>query len=134
MRLAKSEAPAESSQTPSSIIRLWPLIALGGLFASWLLYPAIGSIAQSLSLAKIWDGLWPLLIGAALALALRLWGDRLPRAPEGDSVVVAEAAFKASFALGALFESLDTRLRRWPAGGLSLLAIALLLAALAARS
>jgi hypothetical protein len=48
-------------------------------------------------------------------------------------VVVAEAAFKASFALGALFESCDARLRRWPAGGLSLLAIALLLAALAAR-
>ena len=70
------------------------------------------------------------MIGGALALALRRWGASLPRIPEGDTIVAAEAAFSASFALSRLFESLDTRLRQWPAASLSLLAIALLLAAM----
>ena len=81
----------------------------------------------------MWDGLWPLVIGAALALALQRWGASLPRIPEGDTVIAAEAAFKASFALSKFFENLDARLRLWPAGGLSLLAIALILAAMAAH-
>ena len=67
-----------------------------------------------MTFAKVWDGLWPIMIGAALALALRRWGASLPRIPEGDTVVAAEAAFKASFALSGFFESLDARLRQWP--------------------
>ena len=72
------------------------------------------------------------MIGAVLALGLRRWGSRLPRIPEGDTVVAAEAAFKESFAVGGFFDSLDVRLRRWPVASLSLLAVALALAATAA--
>ena len=86
----------------------------------------------AVSVSKLWDGLWPLMIGAALALALRRWGAGLPRIPEGDMVVGPRLAFTASFALSAFFESLDARLRQWPVAGLSLLAIALVLAAMAA--
>ncbi len=130
MRLARESVPVE--RMPASIVRFWPFIALGAIFVPWLLYPAIGDLAGVVDLAKLWDGLWPVLIGAALALGLRRWRDALPRIPAGDTVVAAEVAFKASFALSALFESLDARLRRWPAAGLSLVAIALLLAAMAA--
>jgi multicomponent Na+:H+ antiporter subunit A len=56
---------------------------------------------------------------------LWLWGHRLPRIPEGAG----EAAFDASTAFGAAFERMDLRLRQWPAAGLSLLAVALILAA-----
>jgi multicomponent Na+:H+ antiporter subunit A len=69
------------------------------------------------------------LIGAALAPGLWLWGNRLPRVPEGDIIVAGEAAFRASSAFGAALERMDARLRQWPAAGLSLLAIAIVLTA-----
>jgi formate hydrogenlyase subunit 3/multisubunit Na+/H+ antiporter MnhD subunit len=133
MLLAWTTDPVARAQTPAAIPRFWPFIAAGALFIPWLLFPAIGDFSSAVDLAKLWDGLWPLLIGATLALGLRRWGEKLPRIPEGDTVVAAEAAFKASFAVSRLFENLDARLRLWPAGGLSLLAIALVLAAMAAH-
>jgi hypothetical protein len=72
-------------------------------------------------------------IGAALALGLARWGEKLPQVPAGDIAVVAEAAFKSSFALSGPVEKADSRLRSFPAGGLSLLAIALIIAAMAAH-
>ena len=71
------------------------------------------------------EALWPVLIGAALAPGLWLWGNRLPRVPEGDIVVAEEAAFRASYAFGAALERVDARLRQWPARALSLLAVAI---------
>jgi formate hydrogenlyase subunit 3/multisubunit Na+/H+ antiporter MnhD subunit len=130
-RLAGTASWDEETEAPTAIVRFWPAIAIGAIFAPWLLYPAVGNPLDAASVSTLWDGLWPILIGAALALALRRWGASLPRIPEGDTVVAAEAAFKASFALSGFFESLDARLRRWPAASLSLLAIALLLAAMA---
>jgi formate hydrogenlyase subunit 3/multisubunit Na+/H+ antiporter MnhD subunit len=47
--------------------------------------------------------------------------------------ILAEAAFRASFGLSGFFESLDAPFRQWPVASLSLLAIALLLAAIAAN-
>jgi formate hydrogenlyase subunit 3/multisubunit Na+/H+ antiporter MnhD subunit len=131
VRLAASASQAETPPVSAAIVRLWPAVALGAILVPWLLYPAVGALSESASIAKLWDGLWPLVIGAALALALRRWRSRLPQIPEGDTVVAAEAAFKASFALSGLFESLDARLRQWPVAGLSLLAIILVLAAAA---
>jgi multicomponent Na+:H+ antiporter subunit A len=77
------------------------------------------------------EALWPVLSGAALVPGLWLWGDRLPRVPEGDIIVKEEAAFHASYAFGAALKRMDARLRQWPAAGLSLLAVALILAAAA---
>jgi formate hydrogenlyase subunit 3/multisubunit Na+/H+ antiporter MnhD subunit len=130
--LAGTSSRDEETEAPASIVRFWPAIAIGAIFMPWLLYPAVGNPLDAASVATIWDGLWPLAIGAALALALRRWGASLPRIAEGDTVVAAEAAFRASFALSGFFESLDARLRQWPAASLSLLAIGLLLAAMAA--
>jgi hypothetical protein len=133
MRLAKTAPADETSRSPAAISRFWPLFALGAILIPWLFYPTVGDLADAFSLAKLWDGLWPLGIGAVLALGLQRWGEKLPRVPAGDTVVLAEAAFKSSFALSGLFEKTDARLRGFPAGGLSLLAIALILAALAAH-
>jgi hypothetical protein len=132
MRLTRSVPQDELAQTPASIVRLWPAIALGAILIPWLLYAAVGQLSEAVTLAKLWDGLWPLIIGGTLALALRRWGASLPRIPEGDTAVAAEAAFKASFAWGRFFEILETRLRQWPAASLTLLTIALVLAAMAA--
>ena len=105
-------------------------MALASVVIPWLLYPAIGGdIADALTPATALEALWPALSGAALALGLWLWGHLLPRIPEGDIIVAGEAAFDASTAFGAAFERMDLRLRQWPAAGLSLLAVALILAA-----
>ena len=133
MRLAKTAPADETSRIPAAIPRFWPFFALGAILIPWLFYPAIGDLSDALTLAKLWDGLWPVGIGAVLALGLQRWGQKLPRIPAGDTVVVAEAAFKSSFALSGFFEKGDSRLRGFPAGGLSLLTIALILAALAAH-
>ncbi len=130
-RLAGTASRDEETEAPTAIVRFWPAIAIGAIFVPWLLYPAVGNPLDAVSVAALWDGLWPIMIGAGLALALRRWGAGLPRIPEGDTVVAAEAAFNSSFALSGFFESLDARLRRWPVASLSLLAIALLLAAMA---
>jgi hypothetical protein len=50
---------------------------------------------------------------------------------KGTSIVKEEAAFRASYVFGAAFERMDARLRQWPAAGLSLLTVALILAAAA---
>jgi len=131
-RLAGTASRDEPAAAPTWIVRRWPAIVVGAIFVPWLLYPAVGDLLDALTISTVWDGVWPILIGAALSLALWRWGDSFPRIPEGDTIVAAEAAFKASFALSGLFESLDARLRQWPAASVSLLAAALILAAAAA--
>ena len=131
-RLAGTSSGGEETEGPAAIVRFWPAIAIGAIFIPWLLYPAIGNPLNTATVPTVWDGLWPIAIGAALALALRRWGASLPRIAEGDTIVAVETAFNSGFALGGLLERLDARLRQWPAASLSLLTIALLLAAMAA--
>ena len=103
-------------------------MAFASVLIPWLLYPAVGGdIAEALKPAAFLEALWPVLSGAVLAPGLWFWGNRLPRVPIGDIVIKEEAAFRASYTFGAAFERLDLRLRHWPAAGLSLLAVALIL-------
>jgi formate hydrogenlyase subunit 3/multisubunit Na+/H+ antiporter MnhD subunit len=128
MRLARLPA-ADRVGAPSGRLWSWAALAVAALLIPCLLYAAIGSPAEALEPAKLWDAIWPMLIGAALAVGLWAVGDRLPRIPAGDIVVAEEAAFRASLSLGPMFERADRGLREWPAAGLCLLVIALALAA-----
>jgi formate hydrogenlyase subunit 3/multisubunit Na+/H+ antiporter MnhD subunit len=128
IRLARSAR----AQTASSTTRLasWLALAAASMVVPWLMFPTIGQdLGDSLSAGALWDATWPVLVGAAVAAALRAAGDPLPPIPAGDLVVAQEAAFRASAPLAALFERLDWGVRQWPAAGLSLLTIALALAA-----
>jgi formate hydrogenlyase subunit 3/multisubunit Na+/H+ antiporter MnhD subunit len=128
MRLARSPA-AERVGTPRGRLWSWLAMAIAALLVPWLMFAAIGSPAEAIEPAKLWDAIWPMLIGAALAGALWAAGDRLPRIPAGDIVVAEEAAFRASLSLEAAFEGADRGLREWPAAGLALLMVALALVA-----
>jgi formate hydrogenlyase subunit 3/multisubunit Na+/H+ antiporter MnhD subunit len=128
MRLAGLPA-ADRIGAPSGRRWSWAALAVAALLIPWLLYAAIGSPAEALEPAKLWDAVWPMLIGAALAVGLWAVGDRLLRIPAGDIVVAEEAAFRASMSLGPMFERADRGLREWPAAGLALLMVALALAA-----
>jgi hypothetical protein len=99
------------------------------------LYPAVDDVAKVLEPVALWDGFWPVVLGAGLVLVQRRLDWRLPEIPAGDGIVVYEAAFARLMALGPSLEATDARLRQWPiAGVLFLLTIlALLGAGLSAR-
>jgi formate hydrogenlyase subunit 3/multisubunit Na+/H+ antiporter MnhD subunit len=116
-----------ATESPTALVRFWPAAALGALLLPYGLYPFVGDLSDALSLSKLWDGLWPVIVGALLALGLARAADRLPRIPIGDAIAPIEAAFDRSLGAGALFDRLDAAFRRWPAAGLALLAIVLAL-------
>ncbi len=125
-RLAQTTSKDPEAKAPLGLALPWLAMALAAVLVPWLLYPATGSrLADAMTPAAFWDALWPILIGAMLALALRPFGDRLPRWPAGDIVVAGEAAVRASTALGPAFARADGEIRRWPAAALSLLGIAI---------
>jgi len=128
-RLARTPRAERASASPE---RLWSWLVLAALsmLVPWLMFPAIGgSLADTVAAGTLWDALWPMLIGAALAGAFWAMGEPAPRIPPGDIVVAEEAAFRGLAPLGALAERIDWTFRQWPAAGLSLLTIALALAA-----
>lgn len=129
-RLAQTASHDAEAKAPLGLALPWLATALASVLVPWLLYPATGGdIAEALTPAALWDALWPVLIGAALALALRPFGARLPRVPAGDIVAAGEAAVRASFAAGAALEQADGEIRQWPVAALSLLTIAIVLGA-----
>jgi formate hydrogenlyase subunit 3/multisubunit Na+/H+ antiporter MnhD subunit len=126
-RLSRS-GDYEATSSPASLVRSWPALAVGALFLPYLLFPFVGDFGDAFSLAKLWDGLWPVLAGGVLSLGFLRVADLVPPIPTGDTVVVGEAAFEGSLRAGALFDGVDATFRRWPAAGLALLTIVLALA------
>ena len=124
-RMAKEPIAASPARLSSCLA-----LVVASFVVPWLMYPALGGdLADALAAGTLWDAIWPMLVGAAIAAALWALGNSLPRVPAGDIVVAQEAAFRGLAPLGALVERLDWGLRQWPAAGLSLLTIALALAA-----
>jgi formate hydrogenlyase subunit 3/multisubunit Na+/H+ antiporter MnhD subunit len=117
--------PGAAQETPASLVRLWPAVALGAILLPWAFYPEVGDASKALEAGEILDGLWPVALGAGLALGLRRIS--LPHVPIGDSIVLQERAFHGLLNIGPTLGTLDARLRQWPAAGVSLLLIILAL-------
>jgi formate hydrogenlyase subunit 3/multisubunit Na+/H+ antiporter MnhD subunit len=128
MRLARLPAAERAGASPG-LLWSWAALAVAALLIPWLMLPAVGGPAEAFEPAKLWDAVWPMLVGAVIAAGVWTAGDKLPRIPAGDIVVAEEAAFRASLSLGAAFERADRGLREWPAAGLALLMVALALVA-----
>ena len=130
-RLAPAASEEAQGTAPGSLALPWLATALAAVTAPWALFPAIGSgtFAQVFSPSALWSAIWPVLLGALLALALRRFRHRVPRLPEGDLVVFAPLLEHIARASGDMLERLDSRSRQWPVAGVSLLAAALILAA-----
>jgi formate hydrogenlyase subunit 3/multisubunit Na+/H+ antiporter MnhD subunit len=128
-RLVQTAAQDSEVVAPAGLISLWLVMAFAALAVPWALYPVAesGTLLDALTLGALWEALWPILIGAALAVGLWRWGYRLPHVPEGDVVVAYESAARAAVTCGEAMERADRYLRKWPAAGLSLLAVAILL-------
>jgi formate hydrogenlyase subunit 3/multisubunit Na+/H+ antiporter MnhD subunit len=124
IRLAEPP-PAAAQECPASLIHFWPAVALGAILLPWAFYSAVGD--ASYGFGDLVDGLWPVALGVGLALVLVRTGRSPPRVPVGDSIVLEEAAFHRLLSVGPSLETLDARLRQWPAAGVSLLLIILAL-------
>jgi len=94
------------------------------------------TMSNPFGLDGVGKALWPILGGAGLAILLGRWEPRLVRAPFANVLVaIVSPARRVVLALGGMIERIDGVLRQWPAAGISLLMLVLLLgvAMLAAR-
>lgn len=132
-RVAAMPAPVTPAALPGRLRWPWLIVAAASVVVPWALYLTVmsGSVAYALSPATLWASLWPVVLGAALAAAVRRWGSRLPRVPDGDVVVlIAARVERVAGRTGAALEWLDGALRQWPVAILSLLAVSIILTAL----
>ncbi|MFO0875692.1 MAG: proton-conducting transporter membrane subunit [Phycisphaerales bacterium] len=131
-RVAAGAAPDTEASPPAGIEAPWLAMAIAAVAVPWMLCSIATGAAPTEALAPkaLWASLWPVLVGAALAVALWRLGARLPRVPEGDVLVAGERAARSIAARGALLEPVDLALRRWPVAGMALLAMLIALGAM----
>jgi formate hydrogenlyase subunit 3/multisubunit Na+/H+ antiporter MnhD subunit len=131
VRLRASAATEAQSAAPPGLWLPWLAMAVASIAVPWTLYylAPLGVLPDPLAPKYLWEALWPVAIGAMLAVVLARAGDRLPRIPEGDIAVAIDAAARSAVAWSGRLERVDGVLRQWPAAGLSLLLLAIALGA-----
>jgi hypothetical protein len=127
-RLAMAEV-AGNRPAPAGLLLPWLAMAAAALLMPWLLYaPAgLGSATAAFDPQALWQALWPVVTGVALALGLRGRADRLPSIPEGDIAAGVEPALRIFRGMGARLDGLDCVLRRWSVASIALVLVAIAL-------
>ncbi|MBK9116865.1 MAG: NADH/ubiquinone/plastoquinone (complex I) [Betaproteobacteria bacterium] len=130
-RVQTVAATAPDARAAPGLAGPWLAMAAASLVVPWALYAMLplGTAGDAFAPYALWAGLWPVLIGGALAIALARWGAGLPRVPDGDVVVVIDGAVRGASAATPRAVAADAVLRRWPAATLLLVGIAAALAA-----
>jgi len=94
--------------------------------APWDAYLPVPAASSPFTLAAFSGTLWPILGGGVLAILLGRWNDiRLGK----RIVAVLGPARRAAVGLGTMVERIDGALRHWPAAGLALLMVSIVLGA-----
>jgi multicomponent Na+:H+ antiporter subunit A len=109
------------AKAAAGLVVPWLTVAAGSIIMPWALYliPS-GTLPDPLAPSAVWKALWPVLLGAALAIALWRWPPRFERAPQEEIGETESRATKGTVACGKAVERMDAVLRSWPAAGLSL--------------
>ncbi len=116
-------APTPDAFAPLGLTIPWVTMTLAALLLPWWLYPG-----DALDATKFWPALWPVLLGVAFFLALRRWGEALPRPPEGDVLIYAARGFgRIAPPLAERANGIEAWLRTWPGAGLALLMLLVVL-------
>jgi formate hydrogenlyase subunit 3/multisubunit Na+/H+ antiporter MnhD subunit len=129
--LANTASRDPEATAAAGLIQPWLAAAAASLVVPWTLFLAVpaGTLPDPLALSVVWKALWPVLLGALLAIALWRWVRRLPHIPEGDVVVALDGTVKLILAWGKAMERMDSTLRQWPVAGVSLLILTIALCA-----
>jgi multicomponent Na+:H+ antiporter subunit A len=129
--LAQNTSRDPEAMAGAGLVRPWLAAAAASLIVPWALFLAVpsGMLPNPLAPAELWKGFWPVLLGAALAVALWRWVRRLPRIPEGDIVSAMQGGVKLALACGKVMERAEGALRQWPVAGVSLLILTIALGA-----
>lgn len=133
-RVAAAHDSAPDAAAGAGLGLPWLATALASIVLPWVLYAMLplGAPADALSAKALWASMWPVLAGAAAAVALARWGESLPSIREGDVAVVIDKGERQAIALSPAFEHADRWLRQWAVSGLLLMGTALALGALLA--
>jgi formate hydrogenlyase subunit 3/multisubunit Na+/H+ antiporter MnhD subunit len=89
--------PADAGTASPAVVVPWCVVLAAVAVATWLLPSALiaGVDPPALYIGVLWDGVWPVLLGAAVLLVARhahqRWHVTIPEVPPGDAVVVLEA-------------------------------------------
>ena len=129
-RLAAGGAAEPEASAPAGILLPCLLLAAAAIGVPWAVFlmAGLGTVAELLDPKALWDAAWPVLLGLALMAGTWRWQDRLPRLPEGDVVVLGEAAIGGAGRAGHAIEWLERMLRAWPVAGATLLLLVVTLA------
>jgi hypothetical protein len=123
-----ASASDPEARAPAAIAWSWWAMALASVVVPWALYVdiPIDALPKALAPSALWAALWPVLVGALLALGLeRIWNS-LPRIPAGDIGIALGRLHGVVDRAAAGFEGLDTFARRWSVAGIALLLLSLL--------
>ncbi|MCC3245050.1 hypothetical protein LG047_06905 [Methylocystis sp. WRRC1] len=117
-------------ETTLRVIAPWLAVTLASVVVptAYFLADAPASAASLLNYRLVWEALWPVAAGAALAAISRRWLDRAPNAPEGDIIVLLQRAISRFDFVGPYVDRQMRVLQQWPVAAAALLAIATVLA------
>ncbi|MDR6951806.1 formate hydrogenlyase subunit 3/multisubunit Na+/H+ antiporter MnhD subunit [Ancylobacter sp. 3268] len=125
-RLSRLSAPDARTRPPPGLLLPFLATAAASFLVAGLLLPSTGTAyAAVFAPEALWTASWPMLLGAALAFALRRSALRIPDIPEGDLIVLAARLMPAVRRLVDAVEHTDETLRRWPVAGTLLLLLLL---------
>ena len=122
-RLLNNVSQDPEAKAAAGLVVPWLTVAAGSIIMPWILYLAIpsGTLPDPLAPAAVWKALWPVLLGAALAVVLWRQARWFERGPEGEITMAERGAAKAAIACGKAVERIDSALRSWQVAGISLL-------------
>lgn len=119
------------AKAAAGLILPWLAVAAASIVMPWTLYLAIprGTLPDPFAPEMVWKALWPVLLGAALAIGLWRWARWLESVPQGGILMAESRAARGAAACGKAVERLDGVLRSWPVAGVSLLVLVIALGA-----
>jgi multicomponent Na+:H+ antiporter subunit A len=131
VRLRANTSAEPQATAPAGLALPWLAMAVASIAVPWTLYYSapLGALPDPLAPKYLWEAFWPVAIGAAFAVLLSRYSNRLPCIPEGDIAVAIDAGARAAITGSRRFERVDEVLRQWPAAGVSLLMLAILIGA-----
>ena len=123
-----------NARAPGPLRGAWLAMVVVSLAVPWVLYLRIpvGSLPEALAPAALWSALWPVLVGAALAIGWSRWGKTVPSVPVGDVGGLLRGLQRGGAGAARIAVCTDAFVRGWSVSCLTLLLAALLFGGLLA--